>query len=634
MILVRCLGPPEMTVDGRAPPRELLWRKNVALLVYLARSPGRSRTRTHLAGLLWGGSPEGAARHSLNEALRVLRRQGGEALVRSEGRDVVVSADELRLDTGILEKRLEAGEAEEAAALVRGQFLEGFEVPDASRLEDWLSAERTYWRRRSVEALAGCAEGRTDAGDPEAGLRAAIRALELDSFSDTAVRAALRSTALSGERAAALELYEEFAARLREELGTRPEAETERLARRIRLERSWRLPDDIAPEAAASRRLPLVGRDEELEAALELWRETRAGETAGALVVEGRPGVGKSRFLEELAARARLEGAVVLGARSVRGDRDDLGAGLHALASGGLLDAPGLVAAPAGALAGLARAAPGWGERFREEIDGAEPLSLARSVAALVCTVAEEQPVLLVLDDAHWLDPESAAGLQQILRDTADRPVLAALGMERRHGDHPLAELQAELGRELRGRTLRLEPLGPAPLVEMARQVLPEYGEKQLRRLARRLRADSAGIPLLANEILQAVRLGLELEEGVDGPWPREDRTLDETLPGDLPDSVVAAVRVGFRELTPVAQEALTAASLLGERLDAATLAEATGRDRSELEPALDELEWGRWLESDPRGYTFVARIVREVIAEDMLTPGQRRRIRKRAATS
>jgi hypothetical protein len=42
---------------------------------------------------------------------------------------------------------------------------------------------------------------------------------------------------------------------------------------------------------------------------------------------------------------------------------------------------------------------------------------------------------------------------------------------------------------------------------------------------------------------------------------------------------------------------------------------------------ALDELEWHRWLVAEPRGYSFVARLVRRVVERDMLTPGQRRRV-------
>ena len=49
--------------------------------------------------------------------------------------------------------------------------------------------------------------------------------------------------------------------------------------------------------------------------------------------------------------------------------------------------------------------------------------------------------------------------------------------------------------------------------------------------------------------------------------------------------------------------------------------------DSAELGRALDELEWHRWLVAEPRGYSFVARIVRQVVERDMLTPGQRRRV-------
>jgi hypothetical protein len=53
--------------------------------------------------------------------------------------------------------------------------------------------------------------------------------------------------------------------------------------------------------------------------------------------------------------------------------------------------------------------------------------------------------------------------------------------------------------------------------------------------------------------------------------------------------------------------------------------------DRDTLGRALDELEWHRWLVSEPRGYSFAARIVRQVVERDMVTPGQRRRVMEAA---
>src|SRR5207249_11091311 len=104
-------------------------------------------------------------------------------------------------------------------------------------------------------------------------------------------------------------------------------------------------------------------------------------------------------------------------------------------------------------------------------------------------------------------------------------------------------------------------------------------------------------------------------------------RTLDSTFPGDLPDTIVASIRVGFRCLTRAAQQALVAAAILGDRVAASRIGCATDPKGDALHPALDELEWRRWLAAEPRGYVFVARIVRDVVARDMVTEGERQRI-------
>ena len=159
---------------------------------------------------------------------------------------------------------------------------------------------------------------------------------------------------------------------------------------------------------------------------------------------------------------------------------------------------------------------------------------------------------------------------------------------------------------------------------------MPTYTETETDRLARRLAADSAGLPLLAVELLHAVALGLDLH-GTPRAWPESKRTLDQTLPGDLPETVVAAVRIGFRRLTKNAQAVLAAASVIGDRASALQLARATGLEADALAGALDEAEWQRWLAADARGYAFVARLARLVVARDMVTEGQRRRIVERA---
>jgi hypothetical protein len=79
--------------------------------------------------------------------------------------------------------------------------------------------------------------------------------------------------------------------------------------------------------------------------------------------------------------------------------------------------------------------------------------------------------------------------------------------------------------------------------------------------------------------------------------------------------------------LSHAAQRLLVAAAVLGDLTQQAVFERALSMSPEEAARALDELEWHRWLLAEPRGYSFVARIVRQVVQRDMLTPGQRRRI-------
>ncbi len=68
---------------------------------------------------------------------------------------------------------------------------------------------------------------------------------------------------------------------------------------------------------------------------------------------------------------------------------------------------------------------------------------------------------------------------------------------------------------------------------------------------------------------------------------------------------------------------------MLGDLTTPDLLERGLGLGARETGRALDELEWRRWLLAEPRGYSFVARIVRQVVERDMVTPGQRRRIQE-----
>jgi DNA-binding SARP family transcriptional activator len=623
VIMCRALGPMQVTVDDVPAPQALLWKKPLGLLLYLLRSPRRTRGREHLVGLLWPEVAEGSARHSLNETLSKLRRTAGDDAVASSG-DLVTLGPRFQCDLDEFEAAMLQGDWAAASALCSGELAEGLAVPGALEFDQWLELERRHWRSQGVLALSNWAQQMLDQGRTRAAVDAAHRALALDPLADRAIQAVMRARLLLGDRRGAQEDGREFVHRLASALGVEPSAETAALMAQAvpaagGAEGRW---IDDTP------RIPLVGRGAELSSLLGLFERMRAAREASLAVVVGEPGSGVSRLLLELLARARMAGASTARVVAVDADRDERWSGVAGLALGGLLAAPGIAAAPASSLGALAERLVPWRDRFGAT-SGTLPDLPDVALAEVVAAAADERPVVLVLDDAHRLDEETLRALPRMLRRWRELPVLVVVGASPLDERAALDEIRMAAGRDVPGLTVQVGPLTVNAIRELAALLLPTYGPVELDRVVRRVVTDSAGVPLLALELLNAVARGLELS-GSDKAWPASLATLDDSLPGDLPDAIVAAIRVNFRRLSRAARDVLAAAAVLGDRTSVEELGRATALPEPEVHDALDELEWHHWLSGDGRGYSFVARLARRVVGEEMLTAGQRRRMLER----
>ena len=626
MIRFQTLGTLDVTLNGAEAPSQLRWKKNIALLLYLARAPKRRCTREQLIGLLWPDKDDDAARQSVREAIRVVRQYVGESLT-TTGDVVQLLAGAVELDADQLETLVQQRDWTHATPLINGHFLDGFKVPDAAGFEDWLTVERSFWDGLSMDALLSHAEERLDAGDELGAGDPITKARQLDPRSQRALRAWMRRLANVGDRTGAMQALEKFEQDARRDGGVNIEPETQTMVERLRSARTWHLPKEaLAPErSVAWRRAPLLGRDRELATALTQWRHARDGRLA-LLVVEAESGGGKTRFLEELATRALVGGGIVIGTRAVPADVEHPASAILGLAHGGLVDAPGVAGANPGALAALAAQAGEWAERFPPRSPAGSAWALDAAISEVLRVTTAEHPHLLIFDDAQWIDPTSYTIIEQLARDLARAPLLIVLATTPEPAPPKLAELRARIGRDLTGAAISLGKLDDGAIRQLIQWALPSYKGDALDRLTRRIAADSGGLPLLAVEIVHAMAQGLDVE-ATNGAWPHPLRTLDSTFPGDLPDTIVSAIRVSFRCLTKSAQHALVAAAILGERVAASRIGCATDLKGEALHAALDELEWRRWLVAEARGYVFVARIVRDVVARDMVTEGERQRI-------
>lgn len=622
MIALRALGPLEVRVDGADAPADLLWTRNLALLLYLARAPAHRCTRDHATGLLWPEKDEERARQSLREALRVLRRYVGDDHLKTEADHLELLPGAVELDTDRFDQLIARQDWAAASPLVRGAFAEGFALPDASEFEDWLLAERWHWRGRSMDVLIRHADARLDAGDLLGADNPARRALDIDPVSERALRTMLRRLALAEDHAGALALFEQYVRRIRRERSSPLEPETEQLAERIRKGRRWKLPQTIAP------RVPLFGRDGDLSSIMSQWREMRHAKRLALVLLEAEPGYGKSRLAQEVAARVALDGGAGVTIRSVSADRQQHLSGILALVRGGLLDVPGTAGTPPAALGALTHESSEWAERFPAVTRSSSSQSLSAAVTEVLRVASAEQPLLLVFDDAQWLDDASLDQLEVLIRDLARAPLMLLLATTRESASPRLAALRARIGRDVPGVVVTPEPFSEEDLRAVVHWAIPSYSADQVHRLARRLSVDAAGIPLLAVEICRAVAQGMDVET-MSGAWPRPLHTLDHTMPGDLPETIVGALRVGFNCLSAPAAAALKAAAVLveNERIPAVRIGRGARLQGAALDAALDELEWRSWLTADAQGYSFVARIVRDVVERDMVTEGERHRI-------
>lgn len=231
------LGAFRLRVGGQ--PVELAGRRERALLAYLALPPGRSHPRDKLAGLLWSERGEKQARDSLKQAVLKLRKALGDAQpapLPSDREFVTLEPKAVSLDAARFEQLITEGTPDSlarASALYRGELLEGLELGE-SAFQEWLLIERRRLHDLACAALTRLLDGQMAAARHEEAAVTAHRLLTLDPLMEGAHRALMRIHAAQGQAALALKQYQACRDALQRELGTKPDAETERLCQSIR----------------------------------------------------------------------------------------------------------------------------------------------------------------------------------------------------------------------------------------------------------------------------------------------------------------------------------------------------------------------------------------------------------------
>ena len=229
--------------------------------------------------------------------------------------------------------------------------------------------------------------------------------------------------------------------------------------------------------ALSKDRAPLSGRSAEIEVLTGLLDEV---EHAGAaLVLRGDPGIGKSRLLSEAIALAEERQMTVLAARGVQSEARLAFGGLQQLLRPVRSQATELTATHQAVL----DAALGIGDDRPPE-----HFRIALAVLDLLSDAASDSPLLLVAEDAHWLDQPSLDVLSFVARRLESDPIVLLAAVR---------EGYPTVIRRRRVPELRLKPLDP----ESATRLLGDRGDQLSAGDRSRILREAAGNPLALVEL-------------------------------------------------------------------------------------------------------------------------------------
>jgi DNA-binding SARP family transcriptional activator/predicted ATPase len=604
-----------------------------SLLAYLLLHAGTPIPRRYLASLFWPETTEAQARNNLRQLLHQLRHAlpESEAYIYSDASILHWRTSSAYLvDVFQFEEALERAESAErsgdlAAAQTALEKALNFYRGDllVSCYDDWILDERERLHRLCLNALEQTVQLLEEQRDYAAAIPFAQRLIRHDRLHENGYRLLMRLYAITDERASALRTYHICADILENELGVEPELATREIFRRLRS--GQELPEALSPPIESTSVLPLTGRSEVWAQLQTEWQRAASGEQRFALL-SGEAGIGKSRLAAELLHWAARQGYSTAKSR--------------AYAAEGTLSYSPLVDWLRSEdcrisisrldkiwLSEIARLVP---ELLAEtpDIPAPDPLAeqwqrqkffqaLARAILGM------RQPLLLLLDDLQWCDPEILGFLHYLIR--ADNQACLMLIGTMRAGDLVANPALAALLMDLRGND------------QLTEMVLTQLDEADTARLAGhtagyeldgdtalRLFQETEGNPLF---IIETIRAGyLDREHDLDS-W---DGTTD--VPGSrpldlewLPEKVRHVIAGRLAQLSQPARQLAGLAATFGRAFSIEVLVQASDASEDELLRWLDEL-WQRRIVRvlDENKYDFTHDKLRQVAYSEASLPRRR----------
>jgi tetratricopeptide (TPR) repeat protein len=347
-----------------------------------------------------------------------------------------------------------------------------------------------------------------------------------------------------------------------------------------------------------------VGRGSQYRVAYERWEQTGGGQGRHVLLL-GDSGIGKTTLTERLVTAAGLEGAVSSRVQCYEVEREIPYAAIGTLVRG-MLDRPGASGTPPEWLAELARTVPAVRQRYanlpppRETEGEAARLRLTEAVHQLATSIAEEHPLILVVDDVHLSDDASVAVLHLLMRRTQEQRIMIVLtAREPELARSPHASRLMEVRRALALEPVDVPPLTDEEMGQVVTALADAVGKTLPPAVRRALLRASAGIPMVAEMLFDDWRThGDQCLALAIGAMTVDAQGDNQKVFHQLLDRV-------FQNLSPVARAVLNLAAILGDRLNDLSMYELADLTLAQTLSGMSELTSLRILRDGGREMEF-----------------------------
>lgn len=379
----------------------------------------------------------------------------------------------------------------------------------------------------------------------------------------------------------------------------------------------------------------IIGREAEMTQARTAWKNAR--ESHGQiLLISGEPGIGKTRFTQEIITQAEFSGGRTLFGASYQGSNAPYAPYAEIVRSVLRQSASGKPDIPEHILADLLIMVPDLHAYYPDVPTnprlegGAEKQRIFENFSAFIEILSQTTPLLIVIDDIHWADTGTLDLTRHLSRRNKNLPILI-VGTYREiemAGSNAFRNALNDINRESHVDRIKLGRLGK----EQVRQMLTAlFADTITDDFLLGIYKETEGNPFFIEEVCKAL-----VESGKlyfkNGEWHRPE--MGEL---EIPQSVMVAIQSRVNKLPQEVQDTLRLASIIGREFDYEVLAEASDLDEDALIDCLEATERAQLIEELPLKGDTVFQFVHALIPATMLeevSSLRKRRIHRKVANA